>query len=106
MTDDKKPSEKALQIAAKCWCDEKTSDRVMDIELAIAFAKRLDNDYAAIAALTERNISLRESLKLAVEALEACLVDTPGVSSCGNLFSVKVICSTTLTKIKAKGGEL
>jgi hypothetical protein len=69
--EERKPSEKALQIAAQCWCDDNTSDRVMDIELAIAFVKRLDNDYAAIAELTERNIKLGKALRVAVEALEA-----------------------------------
>ena len=37
------PSEKALQIAAQCWCDEETKDREMDVALATAFAKRIDN---------------------------------------------------------------
>lgn len=67
---DVKPSEKALQIAAQCWCDPETSGKVMDIELAVAFAKRLDNDYAAIAELTERNVNLSEKLRVAIEALE------------------------------------
>lgn len=38
----KKPSDLSLQMAARCWCDEETSDRVMDEKLAIAFAKRID----------------------------------------------------------------
>lgn len=37
-----KPTSWALQIAARCWCDEETADRVMDEKLAIAFAQRLD----------------------------------------------------------------
>lgn len=36
------PSDESLQAAAQCWCDEETKDRVMDVELAKAFAKRLD----------------------------------------------------------------
>ncbi len=51
-------SEKAIQIAAQCWCDEETQMIEMDTRLATAFAKRLDNDYHAIAELTERNIIL------------------------------------------------
>jgi hypothetical protein len=60
------PSDKALQIAAQCWCE---STAVMDIELAVAFAKRLDNDYAAIAELTERNIKLTARAEKAEAAL-------------------------------------
>lgn len=36
-----KPCELALQIAARCWCDDETGDRVMDEKLATAFAKRV-----------------------------------------------------------------
>lgn len=32
----------ALQMAARCWCDDETKDRVMDEKLAAAFAKRLE----------------------------------------------------------------
>ena len=32
----------ALQIAARCWCTEKTQDRVMDPELAEEFAKVIE----------------------------------------------------------------
>lgn len=31
----------ARELAAQCWCDPETRDRVMDAELAEAFAKRL-----------------------------------------------------------------
>lgn len=31
----------ARQIAAQCWCDPETSDRVMDPELAEAVARRI-----------------------------------------------------------------
>lgn len=31
----------AIELAAQCWCDPETSDRVMDEALAMAFAKRL-----------------------------------------------------------------
>ncbi len=36
-----KPSEKALHIAARCWCDDETAECVMDSRLATAFAKRI-----------------------------------------------------------------
>jgi len=103
MTDDKKPSEKALQIAAQCWCDDNTSDRVMDIELALAFAKRLDNDYAAIAELTERNISLRESLKLAIKGLRhsiSCEVIRELMIRKNKVFICECGMDKTLTKLK------
>lgn len=38
----KGPSDESLEIAAQCWCDPETIGRTMDVELAIAFAKRLD----------------------------------------------------------------
>ena len=31
----------ARGIAAQCWCDPETSDRVMDVQLAEAVAKRI-----------------------------------------------------------------
>lgn len=30
-----------IELAAQCWCDSKVSDRVMDVELATVFAKKL-----------------------------------------------------------------
>ena len=33
--------DQARQIAAQCWCDDKTKDLVLDTELAEAFAIRL-----------------------------------------------------------------
>jgi len=44
----------------------------MDTRLATAFAKRLDNDYAAIAELTESNIKFRAEnarLRAALEVI-------------------------------------
>lgn len=32
----------SLQIAAQCWCDERTAGRQMDPELAVVFAEHLD----------------------------------------------------------------
>lgn len=40
--EEREPSEWALGIAARCWCDKDTSSTVMDVKLATAFAKRLD----------------------------------------------------------------
>lgn len=31
----------ARQIAAQCWCDESTKDRIMDVDLCEAVAKRI-----------------------------------------------------------------
>lgn len=33
--------DEARQIAAQCWCDEETKDRVMDPQLAEAVARRI-----------------------------------------------------------------
>jgi hypothetical protein len=35
-------SDLALQAAAQCWCDPRTSNREMDVALATVFAERLD----------------------------------------------------------------
>lgn len=35
------PSDEALQIAARCWCDKDTGSFVMNTQLATAFAKRI-----------------------------------------------------------------
>ena len=36
------PSEMAMGVAARCWCDPETESRIMDPELALAFARRVD----------------------------------------------------------------
>ena len=33
--------QKALEIAAQCWCDKETEHLILDADLAKAFAKRL-----------------------------------------------------------------
>ena len=38
----KEPSKQSLELSAQCWCDEETENKTMDVELAVAFAKRLD----------------------------------------------------------------
>ena len=44
----------ALQLAAQCWCDSETEDRVMDPALAKAVAKRIAN-WMETAAQSQRN---------------------------------------------------
>ncbi len=46
-----KPSDQSLQKAAQCWCDEDTKNTIMDTNLAIAFAKRLDDKNQQITIL-------------------------------------------------------
>lgn len=36
------PSQEAIEIAARCWCDPRTEDRAMDVVLALVFAEVLD----------------------------------------------------------------
>ena len=44
-------SEENIGLAAQCWCDEETENFVMIPELALAFAKRLDEKDKRIAEL-------------------------------------------------------
>jgi hypothetical protein len=53
-----KPSKRSLEIAAQCWCDDETKDRVMDTKLAIAFAKRFDLETEA------KNIAVQVLIKV------------------------------------------
>jgi hypothetical protein len=57
------PSDDALQVAARVWCDDEVATREMDSVLATAFAKRLD-------ALMLSNRLLTERLEQAVEGLQ------------------------------------
>lgn len=43
----KMPTDKAIELAAQAWCDPTVSDRVMDGDLAIAFARIIDKVRAA-----------------------------------------------------------
>lgn len=36
------PTERAIEQAASCWCDPRTSDRVMDVVLATVIAEKID----------------------------------------------------------------
>jgi hypothetical protein len=42
MTKIKKPSELSIRKATQAWCTKKTSNKIMDEELAFAFAEILD----------------------------------------------------------------
>ena len=47
------PSVESIQAAAQCWCDEETKSKLMDSDLALAFAKRLDKKDELIAELQD-----------------------------------------------------
>ena len=47
------PSDRALELAAQAWCHPKTSDRVMDVELAHAFAEILDGQLVNLAPVAQ-----------------------------------------------------
>jgi hypothetical protein len=53
--------DEALQIAAQCWCDAETSDRVMDPVLAEAVAKRIAA-WMRTAAQADRNTDFYRDL--------------------------------------------
>lgn len=36
------PSRESMECAAQCWCDPETEHIEMDVDLATAFARRLD----------------------------------------------------------------
>jgi len=38
------PTQYALEKAAQCWCDDRTSKTVMNVELATVFAETLDRE--------------------------------------------------------------
>ena len=46
--------EEARATAAQCWCDPETSDRVMDVNLAEAVAKRISH-WMQTAAMYAKN---------------------------------------------------
>ncbi len=53
MTSPQSLIERALELAAQCWCDPETEHLVMIPELCEAFAKRLTASLAENAALKE-----------------------------------------------------
>lgn len=54
--------EKALEIAAQCWCDLETKNIVMNSSIAKAFAKRLAEKMEIIHNL-EQKLAERETIK-------------------------------------------
>jgi hypothetical protein len=44
------PSEYALQRAAQAWCTPKTENKIMDAEIAEAFAEILDDEILMLKA--------------------------------------------------------
>ncbi len=46
--------EEAREMAAQCWCDERVSDRVMDVEFAEVVAERIAS-WMQTAAQNQRN---------------------------------------------------
>ena len=59
-------SDKSLELAAQCWCDDKTKNKTMDSELAVAFAKRLDEKDSLISAGLDRE----EGMAVAIDSLQ------------------------------------
>ena len=51
----------ARQQAAQCWCDPETSDRVMDVELCEAIAKRI-NSWMQTAAMFAGSVQFYRDL--------------------------------------------
>ena len=60
------PSNQSLELAAQCWCDEETENKLMDVGLAVAFAKRLDQKDRLISAGLERE----EGMLVAIDNLQ------------------------------------
>ena len=66
------PSEKALQIAAQCWCDKETQHKEMDVELATAFAKRIDNLLAGDLLISDCGCRFKNADSNAVLLCDDC----------------------------------
>ena len=71
--------EKALHMAAQCWCDHETSHKEMDTLLAGAFAKRIEDLLDTIAARDKRIAELEHKLqgKIRSDKLTEALKDKP-----------------------------
>lgn len=72
----------ARQIAAQCWCDKETENKVMDVVLGEAFAKRLAV-WMETAAQNQRNTDYYRGLLVRCgEAIgkEAYIQDDGGMS--------------------------
>jgi len=57
----------ALELAAQCWCDPETSSKEMDVELAKAFARRLDPLLQQLAECQAREKMLRDFVDVCIE---------------------------------------
>jgi len=57
------PSEKSLQIAVSCWCDQETENTEMDVALATAFAKRLDEQFLLSNSLMDLKIEIDQECR-------------------------------------------
>lgn len=62
--------EKALEIAAQCWCDPNCSSKTMDTDLALSFANRYEKLLQRIQELEERNEKLRQACKKAYDFVD------------------------------------
>jgi len=49
MKPEQMPTNESIELAAQAWCDPTVSDRVMDGDLAIAFARIIDKVRLPIA---------------------------------------------------------
>lgn len=52
-----KPCERAMHIAARCWCDPETEKVEMDSRLALAFAKRIHAMMAMVQHYNEHEFT-------------------------------------------------
>jgi len=59
----------ARQLAAQCWCDPETSDRVMDPELAEAVARRIACWIETAARYARNEVFYRDLLDKCAEHL-------------------------------------
>jgi hypothetical protein len=55
-----KPRENAIHIAAQCWCDDRNAKTVMDPDLALSFAERLEEQMAKADKLAEALANVRK----------------------------------------------
>ena len=62
-------SKQSLELAAQCWCDDETKNIVMNTQLAVAFAKRLDKKDSLISDGLERE----EGMAVAIDGLQSQL---------------------------------
>jgi len=62
----------SVEIAAQCWCDPRTSDRVMDVALAQVFAEKLEALREQLAeAQSSASIRVNKALAIVNEHLSS-----------------------------------